>query len=633
VVLSFQLDELSTADKLLVDAKLEIVLRVEDHNAFFVNVLKERSVFTTHELRSMLYGELRNALLEGVARFEYVDLSGNLAVKEELGAGLETHLRRTFGRGGFAFGQVRALTISERILDAGARKASDNEAEARVMAAEALGKHRKDQARQDADDLERWIKRGDLDGRRRDMGLEASELDLKFEERQMRDERRVRGEAAHAAHLEKRLEVFRKIKSLETSKIKTEEGFRKVRLEVDRDRVLDESEWREFEDEILWRDQDRRRDRRFLEAKVDLQRDYDLKRLALLNDHELRVTEREQRMQLLDLEQKAELERVLKKMEMRVKIERVRVEAELAVRDAEQMAGKNLEHRLAVKDLEMEKARFRQKLEMDQDSALVRQEIAKLDIEEKRLKSAMGLDNLERLKAIKRADRFEREFHELELELKRHEARDKRESEEHRRRLQQLEMEGRLERDKLTAMRDLSIEHLIAISGRDQATILGDLARSKTFKGMSAEEIRAVRDPVALGRALEERAKTSMHSEMQGLYQRWVEQAELAGAQLAGAHREAADRAERMYNKGLDILAGQRGELLQAERNGADRAERIGDRAMDRMSDMAAAGAGRSPDGSPASGPETLKVRVCRRCGREVSDTENFCANCGEKMF
>ena len=53
--------------------------RFEESRSFFVNVMKERKVYKTFELRQTLFGEIQNALQEAVRTYEFDNLNSNLA--------------------------------------------------------------------------------------------------------------------------------------------------------------------------------------------------------------------------------------------------------------------------------------------------------------------------------------------------------------------------------------------------------------------------------------------------------------------------------------------------------------------------------------------------------------------------
>lgn len=236
--------EMRTRDSLFVNARLEVVLRLGDPSTFLVNVMKRHHVFMVSELREMLLGEIRNALQEGIAQYDFNDLNTSIATKNVLASRMEAHLRQTFSRSGIGFGQIRALTISQKTLDATARAAAEAEMKARSIEENAKGRQRVGDANNASDQVE---------------------IDL----------------------INKRMAVRKKLMEVEIERVKTEEEFRRFKLEVDRDRILDEAEWREFQEEILWKGEDRKRNRQYLIDKVEIQQNHDLDRLKTLHAIEM----------------------------------------------------------------------------------------------------------------------------------------------------------------------------------------------------------------------------------------------------------------------------------------------------------------------------------------------------------
>lgn len=626
VVLPFTMAGIKTADNFYVSVQLDVVLRLEDPNAFFINVMKEKIEFKNHELRAMLYGEVENAIQEAVAGFAFAELTSKQAGKDELASHLERHLSTTFGRNGFGFGQVRFVLFSEKILDASAQKAAESEAEARAIEAEGRGDFRTAKANQGVDDLGREIRSGQLAGERKDIVLQAETNKISLAKHLQERDHRTHEKHQDADVIEKRLAVYRKLKISDLSKIKTDEEFRKFQIEIDRNQVLDAAEWKEFEEELLWKEEergadreDRRRDRTFLDAKIDRQQKFDLNRIDIFNNNQLSVEQKQQQLKLIDMDQDALLQEVEKKSE----VEQARARAELAIKEIRELGEKELKRQGALKDLEIRKAQDNQTLEEEQDKALVKHEIAKLELEEQKLKSEMGMANLEKMKAIRRADLMEQDLHRLETEQRERESRLKQETERHR-----------LKLDEMKAMSELSLEQLISVSGQSQAVVLGDLAKSQALKGMSAEEIMAMNDPVALGKALEERAKSAQNGEKtKALYERMISHMDSISDKVATAHREAADRAERMFSQGVQTMSDQQQGIVDAERTAADRMERMSDRAMDQMGNVAANKA-RSGDAAVVVTPVGgSKVQICSKCKQEVDSAENFCPNCGNKMY
>jgi len=759
VVLPFSMTGVMTGDNIEVGVNLDVVLRLDDHNRFYVNVMKDRSDFFTRDLRSMLFPEVKNSVQEAITKFSHAQLSPSHTAKEEIASRLENHLRTTFGRIGLDFGQVRAIDFSQDVLDRTAKKTSRKETEARDIEADSRGEFRVERAKQDARALDREIKksgidekradralerddkRGDLDDKRADRTLERdgrqdeldhskAGIDLKAQEHQINiegkqvdgrykladqkigNEHNLAGQVEdnnfnlsrqhnNADYISKRIEVYKKLKQAEIGKIKTSEDFRKFQLEIDRDKVLDDAEWQEFEEELLWKGEDRTRERRFLLRKIEMQEQFDQDRLKIVNHSDLTILEKEQKLRQAEKDRDEdkrklshEIELAVQRLEAEQKIEKIKAEQEVSIAEIKELSAKKLELEKRLKDiaiqeadgkihdgeLKKEDAAFRQGLshkdaEVNQE---LRQEKAKSNlrhdnelqkIEIQRLKSEMGLTNLKRLKAIKRNDRIETELHQMKIERDRFELKEKelrieidREAQARKFALDKITTEGQVENDRLARISTLNLEQLISVSGMEQSKVLGELGKSQTLKGMSSEEILAMNDPEALGRALEERAKADGSDEIKAMFEKMqvatdqhaaksVELVREMADKSAGVHRENAERNERMFNRAMysmqsareNATSGERrafSALSESERNAADRTERMAAHSMEQMGGVATAGArfikgglGNSAAGGVDGGGQPIKVQICSNCKQEVDSKENFCPNCGNKMY
>ncbi|WP_457575580.1 hypothetical protein [Desulfomarina sp.] len=133
---------------------------------------------------------------------------------------------------------------------------------------------------------------------------------------------------------------------------------------------------------------------------------------------------------------------------------------------------------------------------------------------------------------------------------------------------------------------------------------------------------------------------------------------ESGGQQISQAYKDTADLAERMADKAAErtermftqstnamqgmqgnIIANERrtaSELAAAERNAADRTERMAHESLHQMGGVATT---RSRPGEPGAGggdeagDRAARVVICANCKQEVDSTENFCPNCGNKMY
>ena len=202
-------------------------------------------------------------------------------------------------------------------------------------------------------------------------------------------------------------------------------------------------------------------------------------------------------------------------------------------------------------------------------------------------------------------------------------------------RLEEKELSIEKARERLMLLSGLNIKQLISVSDQNQVGILGDLARSQTLKGMSAEEIMAMKDPTALGRALEEWVKNTDNDELKKLYDQIIARTDAHKEEIVRAHSQGADSTERMFKDVLQHTAGQSrntDQVIQADRDASRRIEDFAERGIDRMGDLVAGHSGRRVLQSGKDGGYKVRIRICGQCKREVAYCDNFCSTCGKNV-
>ena len=611
VPLHFTFSQIKTHDGLFVDIDMDLVVKLDQPSVFFLNVIKEKKNYRLFELRQLIFKALQGAVKNGIAQYTFENLADALRIKSEIASRIDAALRETLRRTGLEIAEVRAWEVSHEKLEALDKQADDDRVEAAGIRTKTAGKREIAGAGLEADDAERNLRGRRQEGRRINVGMDAQDRDLDNLEKQTLGEKAIAGKLIDVDLFHKRIDVRKAFMAADTEKIKNEEDFRKFQMEVDRGRALDASEWEVFRDELLYWKEDRHRDRSFLVAKVELQQAHDLDMIKLANRSDLSLEQKKRQAEELDKELGWQIERAMKKArgESGIRV----AQAELAVKEQRIAA-------IGQTQTQVEQQLMEIRLAKEKDIA--GHERAKLDIEAKRLKSQLGIENLERMKLMKATEKdrdqiryLERQQKELEMQLAREEAVHKREVERY------------------GAMAGMGIEQLIAISGGSQAVILGDLAQSQNLKGLNAKEIMAMKDPAALGRALEERAKNTGNDELKAMYERMLALSQASAEQVAQAHRDSADRSERMFSTGMGGSITRNQQLVDTERDKARMAERIAGNAMGNMKDVSSAYRTQTAAPSAEGGAGGAVVHRCTNCKQDVPAGKNFCPNCGEKMY
>ncbi|MCD4674871.1 MAG: hypothetical protein K8S18_02610, partial [Desulfobacula sp.] len=590
-----------------VDLGIELEFRCDKSSLFFVNIMKNKISFELDGFRPILWEQIKNALESCFKQYQFEDLNTGLQFKKELASHLESHLRITFERKGLDFVQVKAISFSQEILDKLKQKAT-----------------------------QRKFKRQEIKGDREDVDIKAEQMDVDIEKTGKLGNKEIDHNLVKVQLLQKRVDVLKGIQKADVEKIKTKEDFRKFQQEVDREKVLDETEWKEFEREILWKDEDQQRDRSFFVKKVELQQDHDIKRLTLLNNKNLTIDEKKTKYEILDLELIKELELELKKIEGLAKVQVAQAEVEIQTKKIKQIGDKETQLQVQLKNLEMEKNDVAQDIELAVDKGKAQLKLKTLDLEYDKLEFDFAMAVREKkdaqdLKKQAELDVLDAKRKNSDLELKLSEAAAK-----HNQELEIKSEDARIERERMEVLAGLNIEQLISISGQSQSAFLADLAQSQTLKGLGADEIMAMKNPAAFKEALVERAKNSNNDEMKVFYERIINLTEASSEKVANAHKESADRAERMARSQQETakeafmaLSGQNRKIDEVRQSGSDKKDQIYEHSMDRVADVATA---RASSGAGAGG-DSSKIMVCKNCKQEIDADANNCNNCGEKVY
>lgn len=229
-----------------------------------------------------------------------------------------------------------------------------------------------------------------------------------------------------------------------------------------------------------------------------------------------------------------------------------------------------------------------------------------IDLNEKRMRSIIELEERER---------------QLEIDLKRQKAHHEQEMERRR-----ADQEHDLKR--IAALSNASVEALMTMAGPEQAKLLRELKDTEALKGMSAEEIMAMKDPAALGRAFEEKYKGSSKDEIEKLYKMVMETKDKS----LEDKEKSMDRIERIVSKAFDKGVGQPGwpsnpnpSVIyppQGQPGFYPSGPMPGQPGVVNVNQMSQSGV--APDGQPES-----KVCINPECKAIIKISLKFCPKCG----
>jgi len=599
VPLTFDLSQaaLYTADDYAVQGVCTVNVQVDNLAAFFANVMGARRTFTTADLRSFLFDQVRDAVRDVVAHHTLRDLAAaGPQLKEQLGTAIEMHLNQTLAESGLRFSQVRTANFTHSRYDA--------------------RRQRWESIRLDLDE-----KRDELEQRRLMAELESEAQDQTTAE--MRAQARIFEERAQV------LQAMREaVSSDRMNQVRTEDELAALLREFDKKRLIRDDEWERLQQEFAERREDHTLARAHTLALLKLQQEYELRMARGLREHELTMA---------DLSQQREQELLRQRTQMQVEEERALWEIRLRHQQNEARRAEEAAEAAAQRELELQ--RRQQELGLRAQEARTQAEIEAIEREQDRLDAELGLALLEKMKAVKRHDeeerrlaelRYQREQAEIALmaEERRLEMQLRLERERHERELAAEAQRQKFEIERLETMGMLGAEALIAVAGSEQAALLADLKRTETLKGMSEEQILALvaeKSP-EVARAFQEKfralAEGKMSEREQALYERLLAE----NKELAQIQREmAAEQARRQQELASEALRTQ-AEVAKAF---------AGSRPAPGPTVVIPGGAGAY--GGPAvvgeAGAASGEVQVCPNCHVRQPVGRKFCENCGHRFY
>jgi hypothetical protein len=520
--LMLDIPDLQTSEKLPVGAKVKVVAGLDAPLDFYVNLMRSQSRITTAELSNRVRQQAVGVLQQGVADCSRDELYGNLELAERIEDELREALARSFGRMGLEFQHVEFVEFAGEDYD----------------------KIRQDQ--------------GGLAAREANLELERQRrvVEHKFEELLTEDRMRdIQSEADFQQFL-KQVEHEAGVKDL----LRTQE-----REELQRQYFENKEDHALAREHLLatlrWQ---RKRER--------LEHEMTYKRQLVENKGELSEMQRTQRLDALDREQRAKIER--DEREHRSRLERIDHEHE-------------------------------QRIQQKRDEA-------DLEHEQDRREADLAMDLLKQTKQLKREDADADVDRELRRQRGEQEIRTEAEEAVHRRELERLEQ-----------LSSMTHEALIAASPAEQSKMLAELRRTEMLKDMTDDQILAAAAEKSpdVARAFAEKfssAKTvESKKEMQSLYERMLEQQTSAGDSRAADQQKSMDMMKELMETALKTQRDTSVATAQGPQTpgpsvvypppGSGAATVVGSQ-------------------QPPSGTQTVD---CPQCRSQSPQGSQFCGNCG----
>jgi hypothetical protein len=635
--LVFTVPDLLTRDPLEIKVSVAVTVLVDKPMRFYQTLMRSQRSLGLPQLRAYLYGEVEDAAREWVGRYSVKELNTNLKLKGDLEQDIEMHLRRTGERNGLKFVRVRALDLTHPYMD----RVQGVQAEAFIAAEEAQAQFAAERQRLNRERVARGLAtEGELAAKEDELAKRKSLFNiLDAEERQELFEQTRKVE-----HHRERVELWEQMREVVLSdkmaELRSEERMEEFLREQDTRQLLRDREWEELQQTIREEQEDHRGQRAHLLAKIDMERDYELRQIELL-----------QRSDLEEAQLEFELKQARRELEGQQDLERRRWEFELE-RRRRQTEVERQERKVAEMDRrERELQDTINRLEIKMREARTENDIASLQREQDRADFELGALALERMKEISRRDEMERDLHKVEMEQRQVEI--TLQAEERRRRMQmeherqqqefQLRREKQVQEHEIERIKTLSqasAEVVISLSGTEQARILGDLKQTEALKGLSDSQVESLMASrsAQFAQALAERWKaieagkaTEAQKEM---YERMLQQQAEADRRVEAALRDSLEQGERAAGREQQTA-------FEAMRSVQQTAEAFAKNAGQQqpvvvvtpgMSGPTVMPVGGSAPGGVTTGYSGRAV-VCPKCHLESPVGTKYCQNCGHEFF
>ena len=407
------------------------------------------------------------------------------------------------------------------------------------------------------------------------------------------------------------------------SKIRSEEDFEIFLARVDYENILREEERSKLIEEFRNAGTDRTRAREHILAVADIEGRYELEMLRLKRTHGLTAAE---------FEFKAAQTREKAKFETDIALQRV--DFELAIRrakeDFERESARIADADARTRQLQAEK----DAIEKAMSTAQTKSEIADLERQEDEKDAELGLRLLERMKAIRRHDDFEREIRRRQTareELEDRLVERKAVFEQDQARVAQ---EHRFKLDYAAKLGEIGgKDALIALAEETGGQLLKELAETREYRGMSPEQLEML-----------------MAGKSGAMAQALIEKYKAQASQGQGLSQEQTKLYERLVQMTQDTARREADALRDAMKDQKDMAEKLGRMIRDvglggpgqtQAPPIIVVGGGMSlpstpaalTPGAPAPAQSPSEVWVCPKCERKSKPGVKFCANCGHKYY
>lgn len=669
--LRYQLPKIITQDDFEVAVDLNFVLRLQDPNLFFENVMRGQPRVSVQALGDRYQAELTDAVNEKLANLALADLDHSFALKGDITVEIEHHLRHSLQNDGIELLRISSFRWSNPELD---RLSGDARAERIAhLSREAIAQR------------ERARRMEHLENELKDLTIEDKEWEAEIRQiisrlAQARQKRQVFGEndlkvleweKEHALEMLKmQVDVEDRTQPMRERRRRQLEAMRKSLNAAKQAEIIDNLDMEKFVRQMT--NESRKHqlfsDEEMADILVDLKKKqvdrearlrevmfFD-KKLQLQQEHEVRLQELEQRhgvtmtsMDQLHAEKLLDLRQEIVRLEERKKSEwnlrRREVEHDLELKRLESVFKREEENeRRENERINRSKDRIAD-LEVQLREAKTAEEKRRIQIKLDEEEGQMGLRLLEQVKAVRRRDIAQTKYNEfrdyqrrvkldMDRRLQEWEFRSKERDEERKHELERLKLEKDKELERIRALDGASEAAIFASTGSDPGKNLTEWKKLETAKLLDAEQLYAL-DPSKITPQVAEALKAkwgaatseeAVRKERESLMERLKDRDRHLEELKAQEERAARER------------EAQRNEVIKQGEKSWDSATKMVDSLAGKNSapnpTIVVTGQGQSQTVAGAAGPgaQPSGSRVCPHCGLTIERLYKFCPFCGKEI-
>jgi hypothetical protein len=278
--LDLEVDGLHSQDHYNVTLEVQASMRLVRPEVFLANLMHGRDRFKVGDLEKVLAGEIRQSLLEMVAELNAEELHRG-RVRDQLELELISRWKVSLEHCGFMLNRFRVLQFH-----------LPGQEQAEKVLAEAGDSAVEQQAQRQGKQV---LFEQELADFRLDTGILVQKGEAEIDRRQVEVDFEIRRMHQEAERLEQRQSVLERLLENETlqrmTELTSEDEWRKLQREVDRNRLLEDAEWQELRHETQAGTEKKEIERQLLLKRLRCNAQADFEELELRRRYQLKLLE------------------------------------------------------------------------------------------------------------------------------------------------------------------------------------------------------------------------------------------------------------------------------------------------------------------------------------------------------